>query len=313
MENIIFFLKSTATIMIPIFYAALGGLFTALAGILNIALEGMILMGAFSSLAVFYFTGNYLLAITCAIFSTTALAALHAFSIFRLRANIFITGLAINLLSSGICAVFSEKLFDTKGVVSVPLPQDPLGVTPTMNSGTGYSYGQSCQINTEYSNNFTGETSALLTLFIIFGLFLLIIIWLAIYKTPFGYRLRACEKNSDALVSLGINPTFYKTAALIFSGILCGIGGSFLSLNLAAYVPGMSSGKGWIALAVIFLGAKKPLGIPAAAFIFALAESFSNYAQGFWSIPADFILIFPYVFTLIAIIGVSIVPKKTGL
>jgi simple sugar transport system permease protein len=109
---------------------------------------------------------------------------------------------------------------------------------------------------------------------------------------------------------LGIKPKFYQTISFLISGVFCGIGGSFLSLNLGVYVPGMSAGKGWIALAVIFLGVKKPFGILLAAFVFALAESFSNYAQGFLNIPAYFILTFPYVCTLIAMIIVSITTKQ---
>ncbi|MDR0464149.1 MAG: ABC transporter permease [Treponema sp.] len=277
MESLLLFLKSTLTIMIPLFFAAMGGLYTVLAGILNIALEGLLLCGAFSSLTVFYFTGNYLASVICAVISSTALAALHAFSIFKLRANIFITGLAVNLLSSGLCAVFSEKLFNTKGVVAA------------------------------------AGSSSILLWYSIFALIMLAVSWLAIYKTPFGYRLRACDKNSPALVSLSVNPELYKAASLFISGFCCGIGGSFLSLNIAAFVPGMSAGKGWIALAVVFLGAKKPHGVLAAAFVFAAFECYSNYAQGFFSIPADFILAFPYICTLAVMIGVSIVPKKTPL
>ncbi|MDR0322081.1 MAG: ABC transporter permease [Treponema sp.] len=275
MENIILFFKSTLTIMIPVFFAALGGLFPALAGTLNIALEGLLLAGAFSSLAVFYFSGSVAAAVTSAIISAMILSTLHAFAIFKLRANLFISGLAINLFSAGLFIVLSDKLFNTKGVVA-------------SNTGGGF-----------------------LKWYVIIALLLLLLACLVIYKTPFGYRLRACEKSSASLVSLGIAPQFYQTAAILVSGFFCGIGGSFLSLNLGAYVPGMSAGKGWIALAVIFLGMKKPLGILAAAFIFALAESFSNYAQGLWSLPSDFILAFPYVCTLIAIVVVSIIPKKT--
>jgi len=270
MDYVFSFLKSSVTIMIPLLFAATGGLFPALAGTLNIALEGLLLIGAFSSLTVFYFTGSVTAAIACAVIAATALAALHSFATFKLRANIFICGLAVNLFSSGICIVLSDKIFKTRGVVS--------------------------------ANNVPG----LLTWYLIIGLFLIIISHLIIYKTPFGYRLRACDKNSNSLVSLGIKPQNYQTKAILISGFFCGIGGSFLSLNLGAFVPGMSAGKGWIALAVIFLGAKKPLGVLAAAFIFALAESFSNYAQGFWNIPSGFILAFPYICTLIVLIIVSI-------
>jgi len=269
-------LKSTLIIMIPIFFAAFGGLFPTLAGTLNIALEGLLLSSAFCSLTVFNFTGNVLAAVLSAIITSIAMSALHSLAVFKLKADLFISGLAINLFSSGLCVILSERIFGTKGVV-------------TVNSANG-----------------------LLMWFVIVGLLLLIISHIAIYKTPFGYRLRACDKNAAALVSLGIKPVFYQTTAFLISGFFCGIGGSFLSLNLGAFVPGMSAGKGWIALAVIFLGVKKPIGILAAAFVFALAECFSNYAQGFWQIPAGIILAFPYICTLIAIIVVSVIPSYTA-
>jgi simple sugar transport system permease protein len=273
MEIVFSVLKSTLTIMIPIFFAALGGLFPALAGTLNIALEGLLLAGAFSSLTVFYFSNNLFAAVISAVFTTIALSALHSLAVFKLRANLFISGLAINLFSVGLCIILSDKIFGTKGVITI------------------------------------NGTHGLLLWYIILGIILLFASWLAIYKTPFGYRLRACDNNSDALISLGIKPAIYQTSALLISGFFCGIGGSFLSLNLGLFVSGISAGKGWIALAVIFLGVRKPLGIVAAAFVFSLAECFSNYAQGFWSIPADFILAFPYIITLIVLILVSIIPK----
>jgi len=275
MENIFHILKSALTIMIPVFFAAAGGLFPALAGTLNIALEGLLLIGAFSSLAVLFFTGNVTAAIFCAVIAATALSILHIFAVFKLRANLFISGLAINLFSSGLCIVLSDKIFNTKGVVA--------------------------------ANNIPG----LLNWYLVIGLLLLLISQILIYKTPFGYRLRACDKNSAALVSLGIKTKSYQICAILISGFFCGIGGSFLSLNLGVFVSGMSAGKGWIALALIFLGAKRPFGVLIAAFVFAFAEAFSNYAQGFWSIPLDIILAFPFVCALFAMIFVSIIYKKS--
>lgn len=275
MENIIPIFRSGLTIMIPVFFAATGGLFPALAGTLNIALEGLLLIGAFSALTVFYFTGSIAASVLSAIIAATALAALHAFAAFKLKANLFISGLAINLFSGGLCVVLSDKIFNTRGVVA--------------------------------ANSVFG----LLQWYLAIGLFLLIISWIAVYKTPFGYRLRACDKSGESLSVLGISPSLYKTIAIIISGFFCGIGGSFLSLNLGAFVPGMSAGKGWIALVVIFLGLRKPLGILAAAFVFSAAESLSNYAQGFWNIPSGFMLAFPYICTLFAMIIVSVMkPEK---
>jgi len=278
-DSFIPFFSGSLSIMTPIFFAALGGIFPALAGMLNIALEGLLLAGAFSSLAVFYFTGNVFAAVLAAICASLLLCALHIFALFNLRANLFISGLAVNLFSSGICIVLSDKIFKTRGVVTA-----------------------------SYSEIFRGNS--LLIWYLAVGAVFLLISCLALYKTPYGLRLRACDKNSSSLVSLGINPLHYQKTAILISGFFCGIGGSFLSLNLGAFVPGMSAGKGWIALAVIFLGLRKPIGVLAAAFVFALAESFSNYAQGLWNIPADFILAFPYVCTLAAMIAVSVFERK---
>jgi general nucleoside transport system permease protein len=266
--------KSVFTVMIPLLFASAGGLFPALAGTLNIALEGLLLAGAFSSLAVYYVTGSVTAAVTAALIAATALSAIHAFAVFKLRANIYICALAVNLFSSGLCVVLSDTFFKTRGVI---VSTSALGLQKW---------------------------------YFIAGIFTLALSWIAIYKTPFGCRLRACEKNSEALVSFGIKPQVYQTAAILVSGFFCGIGGSFLSLNLGAFVPGMSAGKGWIALAVIFLGGRKPLGVLAAVFLFSLAEVLSNYAQGIMSLPADFLLAFPYITALIAMIVISIFPRR---
>lgn len=259
-------LRSALIIMTPILFAAAGGLLPSLAGTLNIALEGLLLTGAFTALAVYYGTSSVVLSVLSAAGASLLLSTVHALTTFKLRANVFITGLAVNLFAFGLCAVLSGVLFNTRGVVTVR------------------------EISLDYR------------WFTVFSLVFLALSWLAIYKTPYGYRLRACEKNSGELFSLGINPQFYQITALLISGIFCGIGGSFLSLHLGAFVSGMSSGRGWIALVIIFIGARKPQGIFAAAIVYALVEAFSNRAQGLWSIPADFVLALPYVFILIAMI-----------
>jgi len=286
--------RSAIAIMTPLLFAATGGLFSSLAGMLNIALEGLLLAGAFSALAAFYYTGSFALSVAAAILASLALSALHAFTALKLRSNVFITGLAVNLFSGGLCAVLSGALFNTRGVVAldsayrlpqiaVPLVNDIPLVGKLLSGHSLYVYG---------------------------GWLFLLAAWLIIYKTPFGFRLRACEKHGEALTSLGIKPGFYSCAALLMCGLCCGIGGSFLSLNLGVFVPGMSAGRGWIALVVIFLGDRTPRGILAAAFAYGLADAFSNYAQGVWKIPADFILAFPYAVTFLAMVAVSVRAKR---
>jgi simple sugar transport system permease protein len=280
--------------MTPILLAATGGLFTELAGFLNIALEGLLLAGAFSAIAAAHYTGSLAAGLFASILASLLLSALLAFSTLKLRSNVFIAGLAVNLLAGGLTVVLSHYFFNTKGVIvfqsdkSIPIVNIPfVKHIPVI-----------------------GELFSAHSVYVYASWLLLVISWIAIYKTAFGYRLRACANHSMALASLGLKPDTYRYAAFLVSGLFCGIGGSFLSLNLGAFVPNMTAGKGWIALVVIFFGARRPLGLLAAAFAFGLADALSNYAQGLRNVPADFILAMPYLLTLLAMVFVSALTKE---
>jgi simple sugar transport system permease protein len=283
-------LHSAVIIMTPLLLAATGGLFTELVGMLNIALEGLLLIAAFAAVTAVHFTGNIFAGIAAAIISSMLLSWLLASVTLKLKSNVFIAGLAANLFSAGITVVLSYYFFATRGVLVLKnAPRLALINIPFVKNIP------------VLSDIFSGHS-----FFIYASWLLLLAAALVIYKTPFGYRLRACGKHSQALISLGLKPDFYRYIAFLVSGFTCGIGGSFLSLNLGAFVPNMSSGKGWIALVVIFLGNRKPQTLIIAAFLFGLIDSFSNYAQGLLKIPADFILAIPYIFTLLMMIWVSI-------
>jgi simple sugar transport system permease protein len=280
-------LHSAVTIMTPILFAGIGGLFTELSGMLNIALEGLLLTGAFAAAAGAYYTGSMAAGIAAGILSSLVLSCILGLVILRLRSNVFIAGLAVNLLAGGLSVVLSFHLFGKRGVVNLPslspLPTLQLTSIPVLSD--------------LFSNHNPYMYASLLTL---------ALSALILYQTPFGFRLRSCADHAGALVSLGINPDSYRLSAYLISGLCCGIGGSSLSLGLGAFVPNISSGKGWVALVVIFLGNRKPLGLLGAAFIFGLAEAFSNYAQGIFHIGTDFILAIPNIFTLLAMIGISV-------
>jgi simple sugar transport system permease protein len=282
-------LHSAVNIMTPLLLAAMGGLFTDLSGMLNIALEGLLLIGAFAAVAAAYYSGSLAGGLAAAILASMTLAAILGWVTLRLRSNVFITGLAANLFAAGITVVLSHRLFQTRGVVAPGnMPRLPRFRIPLI--------GEIPLIGDIFSGH---------SYFVYLSWVLLFLTWLVLYKTPFGFRLRACDKHSQALVSLGLKPDTYRFIGFLISGFTCGIGGAFLSLNLGVFVPNMSSGKGWIALVVIFLGNRKPPGLFAAAFIFGLTDAFSNYAQGVLNVPADFILAIPYIFTLLVMIGVS--------
>jgi len=112
------------------------------------------------------------------------------------------------------------------------------------------------------------------------------------------YRDECCTVNPKELAN---------TRCVLCGGFTCGLAGAILSLQMGAFVPGVTAGRGWIALVAIYLGNKTPHGILIACLVFGFAESFSNYAQGAIDVPADFILAFPYLITVVAMIAFSII------
>ncbi len=277
---------SAVTIMAPLLLAATGGLFTELSGMLNIALEGLMLVGAFASIAGVYLTDSLAMGLLIGMLSAVALASLLAGITLYLKANVFITSLAANLFASGVTVILSFHLFGNRGVITF----DSLKELPILFSSAA-------------------DTLPLLAgyhLLTYLSLVMLALAWVLLYRTPFGMRLRGVGFHEKALLSLGLSVKRYRFTAFVLSGIYCGLAGAALSLNLGSFVPNITAGRGWIALVAIFLGQKRPAGILAASFIFASSEAFSNYAQGAWNIPSDFLLAIPYAISLIAIILYSI-------
>ena len=290
MNILLSLIVSALTIMTPLLLASTGGLFTELSGMLNIALEGLMLVSAFATIAGVHYSGSVVTGLLIGIISAMILASILASITLYLKANVFITGLAANLFASGITVVLSFYLFNNKGVIAFKeLPDIP-----------------KLFLSLSQKIPFIGPILFGHTFFTYLSLILLILASILIYRTPFGFRLRAAGLYPKSLTTIGLSPKKYQFIAFLISAFYSAIAGAMLSLNLNAFVPNITSGKGWIALVVIFLGQKKPLGLLIASFIFGFFEAFSNYAQGVWDIPSDFILAIPYLFTLISIILFSI-------
>ena len=287
-------IHNSISIMTPFLLAGIGGLMTELAGMLNIALEGLILIGAFFSVIFAAWTGSLFAGILIGIAITVLVSYIFGAITLYLKANVFITGLATNLLAGGLTTVLSFYYFGTKGVLMFSeLPALPSLKVPAL-------HGIPLIGDILFGHN----------VLVYIGWLIVVVAWFAVYRTPFGFRLRGTGSNPKAMIALGLNPQNYQMAGILISGLTCGLAGAVLTLNLGAYVPNISSGRGWIALVVIYLGGKTPFGILAAAFVFGLAESFSNYAQGFMDIPADFILAFPYIITVVAMVIMSAVQHR---
>ena len=268
-------LKSIFNAAVPYILAGMGGLFTEITGTLNIALEGQILTGAFWAIAVTKLTGNFVLGLLVAVISSTVISFITAFFSFRMKSNIFISGLAANMLSFGLVSVFSVLFFGNSGniIIEAGLPDMRL-------------------------------------FFLLLAVVSVPAAHYALYKTPWGLRMRGCGTAEEVLYYRGINPDLYKYSALLISGILCGFAGAALSFSIEAFVPNISAGRGWIALVAVYMGYRKPAGVILSCLLFAFAESLSGWMQGFIEIPATIILALPYIITLIVLTSVSIYRSK---
>jgi simple sugar transport system permease protein len=272
-------IASIFDLMAPVLIAALGGVITERAGILNIALEGLMLIGAFTAIVVAGFSGSIILGLLAAATASAGAAAVFGFFSVRLQANIFIAGLAVNLLATGLVTFLSGQFFSTRGVIRIAnMPSLPHIPFPT--GGT--------------------ITPAPLV-----GLLLVPLLIYLLNQTPFGLRVRAAGIDPEVLKGRGVAPGSVQFQAITLSGLFCGLAGAFLSLRLEAFVPGITAGKGWIALVAVFLGRKSPVGILLASWLFAFADAVAGNAQGLSWLPPTLMLAFPYLITFLVLIGAS--------
>ena len=288
MSPLVSVLHDAIKIATPFLLAAMGGLFTEHAGILNIALEGLMLIAAFFSVFSAGMTGSIGIGLLAGVLSSMFLALIFAYTSLNLRANIFIAGIATNLLAVALTALLASALLGHRGVYrfesfpSLPLIPQTAGLGPVGDILTGHN------------------VLVYLSWLLIAGTSLVL------YRTPFGLRMRAAGYAPRTVRTTGLNPRRYQLLAILISGLTCGLSGAFLSLNLEAWVPNVTAGRGWIALVIIYLGYKKPLGLFLASLFFGLAESLSNFSQGFLSLPSDIILAFPYIMSMLALLIYSI-------
>jgi general nucleoside transport system permease protein len=280
-------LASTIRTATPLVLAALGGLYSERAGVINIALEGLMLAGAFTAAAVTHYAGSPWIGLLAGIGAGVAVAAIHAVACIRFNADQVVSGTAINILMTGVPAMLSGALFLSSG--STPqIPKDNLiPWTP-----------------------------------VVLALLLIGVTWWVLYRTPFGLRLRAVGENPEAADAAGVNVRGIRYTAVLLSGALAAIGGAYLSIGQSSlFTRNMTSGRGFIALAALIFGKWRPVQTLLACLLFGFTEAVSIQMQGVFKlpsgedIPVQFIQIVPYVLTIIVLagfIGHSRAPRALG-
>ena len=298
------FIASSIRIAIPLALAGLGGVFSERSGVINIGLEGMMLTGAFTAVAVTNFSTNPWVGILAAIIIGIFLGLIHGITCITFKANQIVSGVAINLFASGITVFFSWLLFnETQIMAKISLPIWGLSIP---NLGEGPNFLRSIII-------IFAHHSPLVYLTII----IFILSHLIIFRTPFGLRLRSVGEYPQAADTMGVNVIKIRYIAVITSGALAGLAGSFLSLEQAHFfVKEISGGRGFIALAAMIFGKWTPLGTAGAALLFGFGEALAIRLQSVTAVPVQFINMVPYllaIFVLVSAIGRAIPPAADGI
>lgn len=278
-------IKASINSATPILLAALGGAFTYYANVFNIAMEGMMLTGAYFGVIGSYFFGSWVIGLLFAIFSSIILSILFSVFAVYLHSDEFVTGIAINMLALGSTTYLLRSTFHVKGafispkIIAIPSWKIPiLDHIPIL-----------------------GKIISGYPLLVYVSFLLAIIVDIIVFHTSFGLRLRATGEEEEATRSLGINPLTLKLYSAILSGIFCGIAGAFLSLGyINLFSENMSNGRGWIALAIIILVKSKPMGILVLSLLFGFFEAFGIVLQNS-PIPPQFTSMVPYIATLFAL------------
>ena len=283
------FLIQTLRISIPYALPALGAAFSERGGVVNIALEGVLLVSAFATTVGTYYTEDPLVGILCGIIAGTLVGLLHSIVSVTFKADQIVSGIAINLLAVGVTKFFSQIIFN--------------------------SSSNSARIVGTEKWEFLSGIPIIKYPFIILTVLLLIIGHFTLFKTRFGLRLRAVGEHPEAADTLGINVNRMRHAGVLISGGLTGLAGAWLAIDQHSFTDGMSAGRGFIALAAMIIGKWTPLGAVGASLMFGFAESLTILLQN-TSQAVQFIQMIPYVLTMIVLagfIGRSTPPAADGI
>lgn len=310
MNTLYFLVQQTMYFSIPLLIVALGGMFSERSGVVNIALEGIMIMGAFSSIlfiSVFQtvLPGQpvLLLAILIAAATGVLISLAHAYASINMKADQVISGTAINMFAPAF-AIYVARMIRT--VQQIPfVNQFRIEKVPVLGSipVIGPMLFQNTYITTYL------------------GFAILIISWMVLYKTRFGLRLRSCGEHPQAADSVGINVYRMRYAGVAISGALAGIGGLVFVIPTSTNFNATVAGYGFLALAVLIFGQWKPSKILMAAFFFGLMKTIASAYSGIpvlaaMKIPNDIYKMIPYVATLVVLAFTSKnsqAPKAEGI
>ncbi len=289
--NIVFrpdLIASTFVFSTPLVFAGIGGVFSERSGVVNIGLEGMMLMGAFFGVYGADKGGSWVVGLLAAMLAGGLLALVHAYFSIHLRADQIVSGVAVNFLALGITGYFFVQLYHGEDV-SVGIDSIPNITIPYVEDW-----------------RFLGPAIGNLNLMVWLSFLLVIVSSIVLFKTPIGLRIRACGEHPRAADTVGINVYAVRYGAVVLSGVLAAMGGAYLSIGFGGgtFTDNMTAGRGFIALAAMIFGAWRPFGTFYAALLFGFSTALAYRLDIYSAQAATLFQALPYILTLIAVAGV---------
>ncbi|MFN3615065.1 MAG: ABC transporter permease [Rubrimonas sp.] len=313
MDALIAILDSTLRLSSPLLLACLAGLYSERAGVFDIGLEGKMLGAAFAAATVAAVTGSPWLGVLAALGASLALALVHGVACITARGNQIVSGVAINFLALGLTAVLGHAWFG-QGGKTPPLP-GAARLTP-VELPLAETLAGVPVLGPLYSGLLSGHN------LLVYAAFLAApFTWWALWRTRFGLRLRAVGENPAAVDTAGVSVVRLRYAAVMCCGLLCGLAGAYLSIaQSAGFIPNMSAGKGFIALAALIFAKWRPMQAMAACLLFGFLDAAAIRLQGaplplIGEVPVQAIQAAPYVLTVVLLagfIGAARPPKAGG-
>jgi simple sugar transport system permease protein len=285
------FIIATLIAATPLVLAAMGGTMSERSGVVNIALEGIMLTSAFAGYAAAVATHNLWLGVVVAIIAGMLIAALHAVLSIQFLVDQIVSGTVINILAIGITGSFYRTYIQNSELAGT-------GVLPAI------------QLNFLPNEPFIGVIT-------LAALVLIPVIHFLLFNTVFGLRTRACGEHPLAAETAGISVYFVRYSNVILSGALAGLGGAYFTLQqIGNFLPNMTGGRGFIALAAMIFGRWTPVGAFLASLLFAGADALSGRLQiSGVNLPYQILGMLPYVLTIVVVagaVGRAVAPAADG-
>lgn len=302
-------LASTLRVTTPLLFAALAGLLSERSGVVDIGLEGKMLAAAFAAAAVTSVAHSTPMGIAAAIAVACAMSAIHGFACVTHRGDQVVSGVALNMVAAGLTVVLGIAWF-AQGGQTPPISSEqrltgllPQFAEPVAGSWFGSVIGH-------------GLLSHNILVYLAFAL--VAVVWFFLERTRPGLRLRAVGENPAMVDAAGVSVPRLRYTALMLNGVLCGLGGAYLTLaQNASFSPNMTAGRGFIALAAMIFGKWKPVPTLCACLLFGFLDAVAIRLQGvsvpgIGEVPVQFIQALPYILTVVLLagfIGQAIAPK----